>query len=163
MLALIQAAGWPIYPLLLASVIALALIFERLMVLRRQRILPPGLLEQVLNSCRQGTITPQSIEQLEQDSPLGRILAAGLRNARNTREASKEAIEEAGRQVAHELERFLNTLGTIASISPLMGLFGTRAWMAREQARIAGTARSPAKAAAARENGRKGGRPRRVG
>jgi len=125
LLALIQAAGWPIYPLLLASVIALALIFERLMVLRRQRILPPGLLEQVLNSCRQGTITPQSIEQLEQDSPLGRILAAGLRNARNTREASKEAIEEAGRQVAHGLERFLNTLGTIASISPLMGLFGT--------------------------------------
>ena len=94
MLALIQAAGWPIYPLLLASVIALALIFERLMVLRRQRILPPGLLEQVLNSCRQGSITPQSIEQLEQDSPLGRILAAVLRNARNTREASKEAIED---------------------------------------------------------------------
>ena len=125
MFSLIQAAGWPIWPLLLASIIAVALIIERLVALRRTRVVPDGLLARVVGELRQGTLTDQSIAALEQNSPLGRVFAAGLRNARSSREVMKEAIEESGRGVTHDLERYLTTLGTIASISPLMGLFGT--------------------------------------
>jgi len=122
---IVQAAGWPIWFLLLASIIAVALIIERLFTLRRQRIAPSGLLETVVAVYRKQGATPEMLTRLEQDSPLGQVLAAGLRNVRSSRDVMKEAIEEAGHAVAHELERFLNTLGTIASISPLMGLFGT--------------------------------------
>ena len=125
MWAIIQAAGWPIYPLLLASVIAVALIIERLVTLRRSKIVPAGLLDKVLAAHRQQGITPDLISKLAQDSPLGQLLSAGLRNHKSSRYVMKESIEEAGRGVTHELERFLTTLGTIASISPLMGLFGT--------------------------------------
>ncbi|QWT46197.1 MotA/TolQ/ExbB proton channel family protein [Azospira inquinata] len=125
MFSIIQAAGWPIWPLLLASIIAVALIIERLVALRRTRVVPDGLLARVVGELRQGTLTDQSIAALEQNSPLGRVFAAGLRNARSSREVMKEAIEESGRGVTHDLERYLTTLGTIASISPLMGLFGT--------------------------------------
>ena len=125
MFAIIQAAGWPIYPLLLASIIAVALIIERSVSLRESKIVPPTLLDQVISvHARQG-VTPDVLEKLAQDSPLGEVLAAGLRNEKSPRHVMKEAIEEAGRAVAHNLERFLTTLGTIATASPLLGLFGT--------------------------------------
>jgi biopolymer transport protein ExbB len=123
--SIIQAAGWPIWFLLAASVIAVALIIERFIVLRRQRITPSALLEKVVDAYRKQGVTPQLVENLYRDSPLGRVLAAGLRNTRAPRPVMKEAIEEEGRAVAHDLERFLNTLGTIATASPLWGLFGT--------------------------------------
>lgn len=125
MFAIIQAAGWPIWPLLFASIIAVALIIERLITLRRSKILPEGLLEKVVGELRQTGATPEMINRVALSSPLGRVLAAGLRNVRSPREVMKESIEETGRAVVHDLERFLTTLGTIASISPLMGLFGT--------------------------------------
>lgn len=125
MLAIIQAVGWPIWPLLLASVIAVALIIERSISLRRQRVVPPGLLDTVLDDLRQHGVSTPMIERVQAHSPLGRVLAAGLRNIHSPRETMKEAIEETGRATVHELERFLTTLGTIASISPLLGLFGT--------------------------------------
>lgn len=125
MFSIIQAAGWPIWFLLAASVIAVALIIERFIVLRRQRIAPPTLLEKVVDAYRKQGVTTQLVENLYRDSPLGRVLASGLRNHRAPRPVMKEAIEEEGRAVAHELERFLTTLGTIATASPLWGLFGT--------------------------------------
>lgn len=125
MFAIIQAAGWPIWPLLLASIIAVALIIERFITLRANKIVPSGLLDRVVAEYRQAGISDETLTQLSRHSPLGKVLAAGLRNVRSSREVMKEAIEEAGRGVTHELERFLTTLGTIASISPLMGLFGT--------------------------------------
>ena len=125
MWAIIQAAGWPIYPLLLASVIAVALIIERLVILRRSKIVPAGLLDKVHAAYRTQGIPPELLSKLAQDSPVGQVLSAGLRNHKSSRYVMKESIEEAGRGVTHELERFLTTLGTIASISPLMGLFGT--------------------------------------
>ncbi len=125
MFAILQAAGWPIWPLLLASIISVALIIERLVALRRSRVVPDGLLQRVLGEFKKGSSNTKLITELEAHSPLGRVLAAGLRNVSTTREVMKEAIEEAGRSVNHELERYLTTLGTIASISPLMGLFGT--------------------------------------
>lgn len=125
MLAIFQAAGWPIWLLLIASVIALTLIIERLLYLRRGRILPPSLLNEVIRVFHNGKISPEVIVNLERNSPLGRVLAAGLRNVDAPREVMKESIEEAGRGTAHELERFLTTLGTIATLAPLMGLFGT--------------------------------------
>ena len=125
MIAIIQAAGWPIYPLLLASVVALALIVERLVALRRSRVVPEGLLQRVLAEFKPGVDNTKLLLDLENHSPLGRILAAGLRNVRSSREVMKESIEETGRAVTHDLERYLTTLGTIAPITPLMGLFGT--------------------------------------
>jgi len=123
--AIIEAAGWPIWFLLLASVIALTLIIERTLYLRRNRILPPNLLHDVIRVYQSGKINAEVVANLEQNSPLGRVLAAGLRNVDAERNLMKEAIEEAGRGTAHELERFLTTLGTIATLAPLMGLFGT--------------------------------------
>ena len=125
MFSILKAAGWPIYPLLLASIIAVALIIERSFALRRAKIVPPGLLQSVVGDFRQGGASEQLLRRLDGHSPLGRIFSAGLRNVTSTREIMKESIEEAGRGAAHELERFLTSLGTIASISPLMGLFGT--------------------------------------
>ena len=125
MFAIIQAAGWPIWPLLFASIVAVALVIERLITLRRSKILPEGLLEKVVGELRTSGATPEMINRVALSSPLGRVLAAGLRNVRSPREVMKESIEETGRAVVHDLERFLTTLGTIASISPLMGLFGT--------------------------------------
>jgi biopolymer transport protein ExbB len=124
-LAIIQAAGWPIYFLLVASVIALALIIERSIALRRSRIVPPGLLDKIISELRQGGISDDVIVRTANHSPLGRVLASGLKNVRASRDVMKEAIEESGSAVAHELGRFLTTLGTIATATPLMGLFGT--------------------------------------
>jgi biopolymer transport protein ExbB len=123
--SIIQAAGWPIYFLLLTSVIAVALIIERAAALRRNRIVPPGLLAGVVNDYRQHGVNEEMLKRLNAHSHLGRVFAAGLRNVKSSREVMKEAVEEAGRSAAHDLERFLTSLGTVASISPLMGLFGT--------------------------------------
>ena len=125
MFSIIQAAGWPIWPLLFASIIAVALIIERLVALRRGKVVPAGLLQRAIAEYRQGGASEAMIANLEAQSPLGRVLAAGLRNVGSSREIMKEAIEETGSVVSHDLERYLTTLGTIASISPLMGLFGT--------------------------------------
>lgn len=125
MFSIILAAGWPIWPLLFASVISVALIIERLVALRRSKVLPAGLLQSVIAEYRKQSLTESTVASMEAQSPLGRVLAAGLRNVGSSREIMREAIEETGAVVAHELERYLTTLGTIASISPLMGLFGT--------------------------------------
>ena len=125
MFAIVQAAGWPIWFLLFASVIAVALIIERSISLRASRIIPPTLLDQVIAVYQRQGLSPEVIDRLSRDSPLGVVFAAGLRNLRSSRYVMKEAIEEAGRGVAHELGRFLTTLGTIATAAPLLGLFGT--------------------------------------
>ena len=125
MFAIVQAAGWPIWFLLVASVIAVALIIERSISLRGARVVPPNLLDQVVTVYRRQGLSPEVVERLSKDSPLGAVLAAGLRNLKSSRYVMKEAIEEAGRAAAHELERFLTTLGTIATAAPLLGLFGT--------------------------------------
>jgi biopolymer transport protein ExbB len=123
--AILQAAGWPIWFLLAASIIALALIIERSISLRAKRIIPPTLFEQVVSVYRRHGVSDEVLDRLANDSPLGAVLAAGLRNHKSSRYVMKEAIEEAGRAVAHDLERFLTTLGTIATAAPLLGLFGT--------------------------------------
>jgi biopolymer transport protein ExbB len=110
---------------LIASIVALALIIERLIYLRREKILPRALLDEVIRVYHNGKVTTEVIQRLEQNSPLGGVLAAALRNIDAPRDVMKESIEEAGRGVAHTLERFLTTLGTIASLAPLLGLFGT--------------------------------------
>ncbi|TRZ70608.1 MAG: MotA/TolQ/ExbB proton channel family protein [Rhodocyclaceae bacterium] len=125
MFSIIQAAGWPIYPLLLASIIAVALIIERATALRHTKVIPSGLLVSVVGDYRQNGASEQMLQRLEAHSLLGSVFAAGLRNVKSSREVMKESIEEAGRGAAHEMARFLTSLGTIASISPLMGLFGT--------------------------------------
>jgi len=123
--AILQAAGWPIWFLLAASIIAVALIIERSISLRAAKIIPPRLFEQVVDLYQRQGVSEEVLERLAADSPLGTVLAAGLRNHKSSRYVMKEAIEEAGRAAAHELERFLTTLGTIATAAPLLGLFGT--------------------------------------
>ena len=125
MWSIVQAAGWPIWPLIFASVLALALIFERLWSLRQSVVAPAGLVDRVLNDYRQYGATQELVTKTAQQGPLGRILAAGLANVRSPRPVIKEVIEEVGRVVTHDLERFLTTLGTIAAMAPLLGLFGT--------------------------------------
>jgi len=122
---LIQDAGWPIWPLLVASVIALAIIGERLWTLRQSVVAPRDLLAQVVQDYQQNGASPQLTASLSSGSPLAQILSAGLRNVKSSREVMLQSIEETGRVVAHELERFLTSLGTIASMSPMLGLFGT--------------------------------------
>jgi biopolymer transport protein ExbB len=124
-LSIIEAAGWPIWPLIIASVIALGIIFERLVSLRQSRIAPSNVLPAVIESLKQKKVSADMLNALAKGSPLGAVLAAGLRNVKSSREVMKESIEEAGSAVAHDLQRFLTTLGTIASISPLLGLLGT--------------------------------------
>ncbi len=125
MLELMKAGGWLMWPILACSVVAMAIILERLWSLRRRRVMPPGLLEQVWQWQRDQTLSPERIQSLSQGSPLGRLLSAGLINRNHSREVMKEAINDVGRQVVADLERYLNTLGTIASVSPLLGLLGT--------------------------------------
>ena len=125
MFAIIEAAGWPIWPLLLCSVGALAIIGERWWSLRHNAVMPKNLLGQVVQEYRQNGITTQLLSRLYDNSPLGVIFAAGLKNVKMTPAIMRESVEEAGRLVAIELERFLTSLGTIAAIAPLLGLFGT--------------------------------------
>ncbi len=125
MLALIEAAGWPIWLLIVASIIALAIIGERGWSLRGSLVAPRDMLAQVVQEYRQNGPNPQLLSRLSGGPPLAQILAAGLRNVKSTPAVMKDSIDEAGHAVAHELERFLTSLGTIATISPLLGLFGT--------------------------------------
>jgi len=123
--SIIQAAGWPIWPLIFASIIALALILERLWSLRQSVVAPAGMVDTVLGEYRRNGVSPELLTKTAHQGPLGRVLASGLANVKSPRPVMKEAIEEVGRIVTHELERFLTTLGTIAAMSPLLGLFGT--------------------------------------
>ena len=125
MLSLIEAAGWPVWPIIFASIIAVGIIGERLWSLRKSVVAPKDLLPRVLNEYKRSGVTKEMIDKLKQHSPLGQIFAAGLQNETSSREIMKESIEEAGRVVTHDLDRYLTTLGTIAALSPLMGLFGT--------------------------------------
>jgi len=124
-LAIIEAAGWPIWPLILASVVAVAIIIERAYSLRNQEVAPTNLLLDTIRTYQERGVTPELITGLADGSPLGRIFAIALKNAHSSREIMKETIEESGRAVTHELDRFLTSLGTIASMAPLLGLFGT--------------------------------------
>jgi biopolymer transport protein ExbB len=125
LLAIIIELGWPVWPLIIASVLALALIIERAVALRRHRILPSGLLDDVLGLVRKQTINPDVVNKLEQNSPLGRVLGAALRSNRVLREGAIEQVEAAGAIVANRLTKNLTLLGSIGSIAPLLGLFGT--------------------------------------
>ena len=125
MLEILIAGGWPMVPILLCSAVALAIILERFWSLRRKTVVPPDLGEQVLVWARTRKLDPGHIEALRTNSPLGEILASALLVRNKPREIIKERVEDVGRHVVHRLERFLNTLGTIALISPLLGLLGT--------------------------------------
>lgn len=125
MLAIIDAAGWPIWLIIIASIIAVGIIIERAFSLRRELVAPKDLLPGLINEFNNNGVSDEMLSRLEQSSLLGRIFAAGLKNVKSSREVMKESIDEAGHAVAHELERFLTSLGTIAVISPLLGLFGT--------------------------------------
>jgi biopolymer transport protein ExbB len=125
LLELVKAGGWLMVPILLCSVIAMAIVAERFWTLQRKRITPSNLVVQVWQWAKSGKLDDDRIRALRRSSPLGRILAAGLVNRDSSRELMKENIEDVGRHVVHELDRYLNTLGTIASITPLLGLLGT--------------------------------------
>lgn len=129
MFSIIQAAGWPIWPLIACSVLALALVIERFISLKTTKIAPAKLLEEVIAVTRQNVPGPDVVSQLEKNSALGEVLASGLRalnsNPRCSEEELHASMEATGRRVAHRLERYLNALATIASAAPLMGLFGT--------------------------------------
>ena len=125
MLEIVQAGGWLMVPIIACSVVAAAIILERLWTLQPKRVLPKDLTAQVWGWVKKNQLNPKHIQSIHQSSPLGEILAAGLANRDRDRERIKEAIEDTGRHVVHELERYLNSLGTIAAISPLLGLLGT--------------------------------------
>lgn len=125
MFEIVKSGGWLMLPIILCSVVAVAIIGERLWSLQRKRITPKHLVAQIWHLHAKGQLTPDQIESVRKSSPLGRILASGLANMKHDREVMKESIEETGRHVVHELERYLNSLGTIAAITPLLGLLGT--------------------------------------
>lgn len=125
MFELIKAGGWLMVPIIVCSIVAMTIIIERLWMLRSARVVPENLVAQVWQLHRDGKLSSAHIATVRDGSPLGRILAAGLVNRNHSREIMKESIEESGRQVVAQLERYLNTLGTIASIAPLLGLLGT--------------------------------------
>ena len=125
MFAIITELGWPIIPLILASVFALGLIIERGIALQRRHVVPATLLTDVLGLWRNRKITPEVVAKLEANSPLGKVLAAGLRNERTSREGAMQQIEAAGAVVANRLTKNLTLLGSIGSIAPLLGLLGT--------------------------------------
>ena len=125
MFEIIYAGGWLMAPIILCSVLALAIIGERFWALRRRNVIPAGVGQQVEDWAARHELDRRHIDQLRSGSSLGRVLAAGLVNRHRSRDLIKEAVEDTGRHVVHELERFLNTLGTIAGISPLLGLLGT--------------------------------------
>ena len=125
MFELLKAGGFLIWPILLCSVIALAIILERFLALRANDVAPRDLVARIRKMLKRGDLDIQTINDIEESSLLGRVLAAGLRNPNQHRVVVKEAIEEAGRHVVHDLEKHLHTLGTIANITPLLGLLGT--------------------------------------
>jgi biopolymer transport protein ExbB len=124
-LELVKAGGLLMFPILLCSAVALAIIAERLWTLQRRKVIPEKLMTGIWNLLSKDQLTDKHIGEIENGSPLGKILAAGLLNRHLSRDMVRESIEETGRFVAHELERFMNTLGTISTITPLLGLLGT--------------------------------------
>ncbi|MFV0477447.1 MAG: MotA/TolQ/ExbB proton channel family protein [Parahaliea sp.] len=136
MLELVTAGGWLMVLILICSVVAVAICIERLYTLNPKKIAPPHLLATVWKQIKAGEINAERIKTLRQSSPLGRILAAGLSNAAHGRDVMKESIQEAASHVIHDLERYLNTLGTIAAIAPLLGLLGTVVGMIKVFAEI---------------------------
>ena len=132
----VKAGGWMMLPIMICSVVSMAIVIERFWSLQRRRITPENLVAQVWQWARSGVLDDKRIESLRAGSPLGRILAAGLINRVYEREVMKESIEEVGRHVVHELGRYLNTLGTVAAISPLLGLLGTVSGMIKVFAAI---------------------------
>lgn len=125
MLEIIKAGGWIMWPLMVASVVTLAIIIERSWTLRAAQILPPGLVARTLQQLRDGRFGREHIAALRENSPLGFVLTAGIGSARQGRAAMREAVDMAGGYVVHEMERFLTTLGAIASIATLLGLLGS--------------------------------------
>lgn len=125
MFDLIKSGGWLMLPIILCSIGAMAIIAERFWTLRKNKILPSELVPQIWKLSREGKLDTSAIRSLKMSSPLGAVLAAGLANSRHGRDIMRTSIEEVGRQIVHDLEKFLNTLGTIASITPLLGLLGT--------------------------------------
>ena len=125
MFEIIKSGGWMMFPIILCSIGAMAIIVERFWSLQRYKILPPDLVPQVWKLSRDKKLDIGVLNRLKISSPLGCVLAAGLANRYHGRDVMKECIEESGRKVVHDLERYLNTLGTIATISPLLGLLGT--------------------------------------
>ena len=125
MLELVRAGGWLMLPIILCSVIALAIIVERLWSLQIRRVLPKHLVAQVWRWEKIHQLNDEHLKELQSSSPLGSILAAGIINRHQNRDVMKESIEDTGRHIVHELERYLNSLGTIAAITPLLGLLGT--------------------------------------
>jgi biopolymer transport protein ExbB len=131
MLEIVQAGGWLMLPIIGCSVVAVAIILERLWTLQEKRVVPANVTTQVWDWIQHNQLDGQHVQQLHDSSPLGRVLATGLFYRNATRDVLKEAIEDTGRHVVHDLERYLNTLGTIAAISPLLGLLGTVSGMIR--------------------------------
>jgi biopolymer transport protein ExbB len=120
-----KAGGWLMLPIIACSVVATAIVLERLWTLRKRRVMPEHLVTRIWQWHRQKQLTPERIAKVRAGSPLGRILTAGLTNRYHSREVMKEAVHDAGRHAVAEMERYLNTLGTIASVTPLLGLLGT--------------------------------------
>ncbi|MCH8140233.1 MAG: MotA/TolQ/ExbB proton channel family protein [Proteobacteria bacterium] len=125
MLEIVQSGGWLMVPILLCSIVAAAISVERLWTLQRSRITPKNLLAQVWGAIKTDDVDSQRLRELRAASPLGQVFAAGISNAKRGRDIMKEAMEEAAGQVSHSLERYLTSLGIIASVSPLLGLLGT--------------------------------------
>jgi biopolymer transport protein ExbB len=125
MLEIIKAGGWVMFPIIVCSVMALAIILERLWTLQEKRVLPRDITREIWDWVSNNQLNHEHLQTLHDSSPLGELLAVGLTNRHRNREIMKERIEDTGRHVVHDLERYLNTLGTIAAITPLLGLLGT--------------------------------------
>lgn len=131
MLEIVQAGGWLMWPIIACSVIAVAIFLERLWTLQESRVLPPSVGNHVWELIQQNQLDAQHIQQVHQSSPIGQVLAVGLAYRHAPRDVLKEVVEDTGRHVVHDLERYLSPLGTIAAISPLLGLLGTVSGMIR--------------------------------
>ena len=136
MLEIVKSGGWMMLPIILCSVIAAAIMLERFWTLQHRRVLPKDLTRQVWEWVSKNQLSPEHIKTLRDSSPLGEILAVALTNRQRDREIMKERVEDTGRHVVHDLERYLNTLGTIAGVSPLLGLLGTVVGMVKVFAAI---------------------------
>ena len=135
---IVTAGGWLMLPIIVCSILALTISFERLWVLRRQRVVPGDQIEQIRRWLGEGRVPEEKLQHLKRSSPLGRVLAAGVAKRAHSREVIRQSIEEVGSHVAHELQRFLGALGTIAAITPLLGLLGTVVGMISVFTRIPG-------------------------
>jgi len=137
-LEIVTAGGWLMLPIIVCSILALTISFERLWVLRKHRVVPQNLIEQIRRWLGDGRVPDDKLQLLKSSSPLGRVLAAGVAKRAHSREVMRQSIEEVGSHVAHELQRFLGALGTIAAITPLLGLLGTVVGMISVFTRITG-------------------------